>query len=259
MRIRPIMLVAATVTAAAIATAGGMATAATGTAAPAAPAAPTTATATVPTAAPTATASGKPTTAPTTAVPLPKAAFTVTSTATAPIDAGTTAEILGSCLGSEASQYHAVIALRTPVASPRTDGVVVAVDSAGQYVQCQSKGSKGTSSSVPPTFINDRLWGVGHLVEFFDGFSEQAGAGKFLSLDAGHYTPDVAKITISYGDDPTQYPAVMAGGAFVHAAAVSAGPQGDSLLPSSYVHAYNADGKEIYNQKTQPNVKNTHP
>ncbi|MFJ8623398.1 hypothetical protein ACIRD3_11195 [Kitasatospora sp. NPDC093550] len=180
--------------------------------------------------------------------------FTVTSTATAPIDAGTTAEILGSCLGSEASQYHAVIALRTPVASPRTDGVVVAVDSAGQYVQCQSKGSKGTSSSVPPTFINDRLWGVGHLVEFFDGFSEQAGAGKFLSLDAGHYTPDVAKITISYGDDPTQYPAVMAGGAFVHAAAVSPG-LGNYV--SSYVHAYDADGKEIYNQKTQPNGKNT--
>ncbi|MFF2565930.1 hypothetical protein ACFVUZ_40485, partial [Kitasatospora sp. NPDC058060] len=72
---------------------------------------------------------------------------------------------------------------------------------------------------------------------------------------AGHYTPDVAKVTISYGDDPTQYPAVMAGGAFVHTAAVSTNPDGNSFPPAPYVHAYNADGKEIYNQKTQPTVK----
>ncbi|MGW3078718.1 hypothetical protein [Kitasatospora sp. NPDC001132] len=190
------------------------------------------------------------------ASPRPPAAFTVTSTATAPIDAGTAAQILASCLGSEASQYHAVIAVRTPVASSDTDGVVVAVNSGDQYVQCESKGSKGNSMSVPATFINDRLWGAGHLVEFFDGFSAPTGAGQYLSLGAGHYTPDVAKVTISYGDDPTQYPAVMAGGAFVHTAAISTGHNANSFPPASYVHAYNADGKEIYNQKTQPTGKN---
>ncbi|MGW3078720.1 hypothetical protein [Kitasatospora sp. NPDC001132] len=261
MRIRPIMLIAATATAAAIATAGGMATAAPG----------------IPTATP--TAHGKPAEAPaatangagsadapvvsgsgssSTPVTATPAAFTVTSTATAPIDAGTAAQILASCLGSEASQYHAVIAVRTPVASSDTDGVVVAVNSGDQYVQCESKGSKGNSMSVPATFINDRLWGAGHLVEFFDSFSAPTGAGQYLSLGAGHYTPDVAKVTISYGDDPTQYPAVMAGGAFVHTAAISTGHNANSFPPASYVHAYNADGKEIYNQKTQPNVKGAH-
>ncbi|MER7706679.1 hypothetical protein ABTX81_27760, partial [Kitasatospora sp. NPDC097605] len=90
--------------------------------------------------------------------------------------------------------------------------------------------------------------------EFFDSFSTPAGAGQYLSLGAGHYTPEVAKVTISYGDDPTQYPAVMAGGAFVHTAAISTGPN----PPVPYVHAYNADGKEIYNQRTQPTVRNTH-
>ncbi|MEV6979622.1 hypothetical protein AB0N76_39765, partial [Kitasatospora sp. NPDC093806] len=105
------------------------------------------------------------------ASPRPAAAFTVTDTATTPMDAGAVAGILASCLGADASKYHAVIAVRTPVASADTDGVVVAVDSAGRYVQCESKGSKGTSSSVPPTFINDRLWGAGHLIEFFDSFS----------------------------------------------------------------------------------------
>ncbi|WP_316528194.1 hypothetical protein [Kitasatospora brasiliensis] len=184
--------------------------------------------------------------------PRPPAAFTVTSTATTPIDAGTTAEILASCLGSEASQFHPVIAVRAPVASSNTDGVVLAVNSAKQYVQCEAKDRKGTSAASPATFINDRLWGTGHLIEFFDSFSAPAGAGQFLSLDAGHYTPDVARVTVSYGDDPTQYPAVMAGGAFVHTAAVSTGHNGSSLPPVSYVHAYDADGKEIYNQKTQP-------
>ncbi|MFE7189798.1 hypothetical protein [Kitasatospora sp. NPDC057541] len=191
------------------------------------------------------------------ASPAPPAAFTVTSTATTPIDAGTVAGILGTCLGSDASRYHAVIAVRTPVASSDTDGVVVAVDSAGKYVQCESKGDKGSSMSAPPTLINGRLWGAGHRIEFFDGFSAPAGDGQHLSLGAGHYTPEVAKITVSYGDDPTQYPVVMAGGAFVHTAAVSPGANGNAFPPVSYVHAFGADGKEIYNQKTQTAAKNT--
>ncbi|SOB86116.1 hypothetical protein [Streptomyces sp. 1331.2] len=193
------------------------------------------------------------------ASPRPPAAFTVTSTATAPIDAGAVAGILGSCLGSDAPRYHAVIAVRTPVASSDTDGVVIAVDSAGQYVQCESKGHKGHSTSVPATFINDRLWGTGHLISFFDSFSTPTGAGQYLSLGAGHFTPEVAKVTISYGDDPTQYPAVMADGAFAYTAAISTGPDANAHPPTPYVHAYNADGKELYNQKTQPTTKNTHP
>ncbi|MFJ9691524.1 hypothetical protein [Kitasatospora sp. NPDC101183] len=185
------------------------------------------------------------------ASPHPPAPFAVTSTATTPIDAGAVAGILASCLGSEASQFHSVLAVRTPVASSDTDGVVIAVNSANQYVQCQSKGNEGSSISAPPTFINDRLWGAGHRIEFFDSFGAPAGTGQFLSLGAGHYTPGVAKVTISYGDDATQYPAVMAGGAFVYAAAIATGHDAKAVPPTPYVHAYSADGKEIYNQKTQ--------
>ncbi|MFJ8473753.1 hypothetical protein [Kitasatospora sp. NPDC094011] len=186
------------------------------------------------------------------ASPRPSAAPTVISTATTPIDAETVSKILASCLGSEASQFDAVIAVRTPVASPNTDGVVIAVNSAKQYVQCESKGSKGRSRDVPATFINDRLWGVGHLISFFDTFGTPIGADQSLTVGAGHYTPDVAKVTISYGDDPTQYPAVMADGAFAYAAAITTGPTGNSGPPNPYVHAFDAAGKEIYNQKTQP-------
>ncbi|MFK4121871.1 hypothetical protein [Streptomyces longwoodensis] len=229
MRTRPIMLIAATATA--IATAAGVASAATGTPQH------------------TATAHGKPSGNRVTA---PQDGFTVTSTRTSPIGAGAVAKILASCLGQDASNFHAVIAVRAPVATQDTDGVVIAVNSARQYVQCETKGHKGTSMSVPPTFINDRLWGTGHLIEFFDSFSEPANGEQTLSLGAGHYTPDVARITISYGDNPTQYPALMADGAFVYTAALS-GPERNS--PSPYVHAYNAAGQEIYNQQTEPTTK----
>ncbi|MBF9067418.1 hypothetical protein [Streptacidiphilus fuscans] len=260
MRLRPIMIIAAT--AAAIATAGGVASAATGTAQPGAQ--------------PAAKAHGKPSAAPAvkahgtgsagvskasgstgvsaTRVTITPVPFTVASTRTTPIGAGAVAGILASCLGSDASDYHAVIAVRSSVAAQDTDGVVVAVNSARQYVQCEAKGDKGSSMSMPPTFINDRLWGTGHLIEFFDSFGEPADGGRYLALGAGHYTSDVAKVTISYGQDPTEYPAVMADGAFVYTAALS-GIEGNAFSPAPYVHAYNAAGKEIYDQVTEPTAK----
>lgn len=187
--------------------------------------------------------------------PVPSApdAFTITSGKTTPIDAGTVTKILSSCLGADASRYHSVIAVRTPLASKDWDGVVVAVDSAGQYVQCESKGDKGNSPDSPPTFINNRLWGTGRTIAYFDSFGTRAGKGKYLMLGAGHYASNVSKITISYGDDPKQYPAVMAGGAFVYGAALAADTSDPHYAgPSPYVHAYDASGKEIYNQAKDP-------
>ncbi|WP_037571447.1 hypothetical protein [Phaeacidiphilus oryzae] len=189
--------------------------------------------------------------------------FTVISTATTPIESAAVARILASCLGSNAGEYHPAIAVRTPVASQDWDGAVVAVDSAGQYVQCETKGDRGTSSDVPPTFINNRLWGTGHVVEYFDSTGEQAGRGRYLSIGAGHYTSDVARITISYGESPKEHPAVMAGGAFFYTAAFSTGGTPASKLPFSaaadpYVHAYNSAGKEIYNQKQDPRFTAAH-
>lgn len=180
--------------------------------------------------------------------------FTITDATTTPIDAGTVTRILSSCLGPDASQYQPVVAVRTPVASADSDGVVVAVNSADQYVQCQSKGDKGTSPDSPPTFINDRLWGTGRVVEYFDSMMEPVGKGKYLMLGAGHYSSEVSKITVSFGDDPKQYPARMAGGAFVYGAALSPDtPPGPRYMgPSPYVHAYDAAGKEIYNQAEDP-------
>ncbi|MFI6861614.1 hypothetical protein ACIBKZ_17215 [Streptomyces sp. NPDC050421] len=180
-------------------------------------------------------------------------AFTITSGKTTPIDAGTVTRILSSCLGSDASRYHSVIAVRTPVASKDWDGVVVAVDSAGQYVQCESKGDKGNSPDSPPTFINNRLWGTGRTIAYFDSLGMPAGKGKYLMLGAGHHASNVARIAISYGDDPKQYPAVMAGGAFVYAAALSGDTSDPHYAgPNPYVHAYDASGKEIYNQAKDP-------
>lgn len=120
----------------------------------------------------------------------PEADFTVTDATTTPIDAGTATRILSSCLGADASRYHAVVAVRTPLATEDWDGVVVAVDSAGQYVQCQSKGDKGTSQDSPPTFINDRLWGTGRIVEYFDSMLMPAGEGSTSA-----WAPDTTRPT----------------------------------------------------------------
>ncbi|MGW0964680.1 hypothetical protein [Streptomyces sp. NPDC002516] len=181
-------------------------------------------------------------------------AFTITNATTTPIAPRTVSKILSSCLGPDASRYHAVIAVRTSVVSDSSDGVVVAVDSADQYVQCASKGDKGSSQDSPPTFINNRLWGTGRFIEYFDSNREPAGKQQYLMLGAGHYTSDTAKITVSYGDQPKEYPAVMAGGAFVYAAALHPDtPPGPHYAgPSPYIHAYDASGKEIYDQTKDP-------
>ena len=193
---------------------------------------------------------GAPSSGPVTIAPV---SWTFTSGKTTPIDAGTVAKILTSCLGSDASQYHAVIAVRTPIASKDWDGAVVAVNSAAQYVQCETKGDQGSSQDSPPTFINNRLWNAGHTIEFFDSTGEPAAHGQYLSLGAGHYTSDVAKITISYGSDSKEYPAIMAGGAFFYASdmtsgSTASGPGTFVMGPNPYIHAYNAAGQEIYNQ-----------
>lgn len=180
-------------------------------------------------------------------------AFSLTSATSTPIGAGAVAKILASCLGSDASRFHAVAAVRAPIATQDWDGVVVAADSAGQYVQCESQGDKGSSQDFPPTFINNRLWGTGHMIEYFDSIGAFADKGHYLVLGAGHCTSGIAKITISYGDDPKQYPAVMAGGAFVYAAAGSVTAPGTHYAgPATYVHAYNASGAEVYSQKKDP-------
>ncbi|MFJ4435878.1 hypothetical protein [Streptomyces sp. NPDC088923] len=181
-------------------------------------------------------------------------AFRINKATTTPIKAGTVAKILSSCLGPDASRFHAVLAVRTPAASPSTDGVVVAVDSAGQYAQCASKGAKGSSPDVPPTFINDRLWGTGRLIEYFDTTQEAVGDGQYLVSGAGHYTSDVDRITVSYGDKPKEYPALMAGGAFAYAATLTPDTPPDRHYPGPRVsvHAYDASGKEIYDQAKDP-------
>ncbi|MFE6887122.1 hypothetical protein [Streptomyces sp. NPDC057694] len=184
-------------------------------------------------------------------------AFTITDTKTTAIDPGTAAKILSSCLGADAAQYHAVAAVRAPLASRNADGVVIGINSADQYVQCASEGDKGSSPDSPPTFINDRLWGTGRVIEYFDSTLEPAGNGKHLAVGAGHYSSDVAKVTVSFGDQKKEYPTVMAGGAFVYAAALKPDtPVGRHYMgPDPHIHAYDAAGKEIYNQAEDPKFR----
>ncbi|MFJ2738280.1 hypothetical protein ACIO3O_01290 [Streptomyces sp. NPDC087440] len=184
----------------------------------------------------------------------PETTFTVTSTRTTTIDAKSVAKILSSCLGAEASRYQPVVALRAPLVAPDRDGVVLAVNAKKQYVQCVTQGDKGRSDNHPPTFINNRLWGTGKKIAYFDSIGTPVGKNKQLFEGAGHYTSDVAKVTVSFGDDPKQYPTVMAGGAFAFSAELSSTSTPDRLDPGldAHIHAFDASGKEIYNQQKDP-------
>ncbi|MER5945009.1 hypothetical protein ABT127_02975 [Streptomyces sp. NPDC001904] len=184
-------------------------------------------------------------------------AFTITPGKLPPIGAGSVARILSSCLGQDAARFHSVLAVHTPVAAPSADGVVIAVNSSGQYAQCQTKGDKGSSMSSPPTFINDRLWSTDRTIEYFDSTMEPTGERSFLVAGAGHYASGVAKVTVSYGDKPAEYPALMADGAFFYASTLTAGatPGRRYAGPSPYIHAYDASGKEIYDQRKDPRFR----
>ncbi|CAM5479580.1 hypothetical protein GCM10010329_29860 [Streptomyces spiroverticillatus] len=183
-----------------------------------------------------------------------KSVFTVTSTKTTPIDAKATAKILATCLGKDASRYQPVVALRAPVAAPDQDGTVLAVDADKKYVECGAKGDKGTSSSHPPTFINDRLWSTGKQIAYFNSTGTPIGKRKQLVVGSGHYTEGIAKVTVSYGDDPKQYPTVMGGGAFAYAAELSAPsvPSQEDWGLDAKIHAFDASGKEVYSQLKDP-------
>lgn len=183
----------------------------------------------------------------------PEADFTVTDATTTPIDAGTATRILSSCLGADASRYHAVVAVRTPLATEDWDGVVVAVDSAGQYVQCQSKGDKGTSQDSPPTFINDRLWGTGRIVEYFDS----------MLMPAGEEVPQPGRRTLLVrrrqdhrqlrgGPEAVPGPHGRRRVRLRGRALAGHAPGPRYTGPSPYVHAYDASGREIYNQAEDP-------
>ncbi|WP_234010538.1 hypothetical protein [Streptomyces sp. SPB074] len=92
------------------------------------------------------------------------------------------------------------------------------------------------------------------MIEYFDSVEEPVEGGEFLTLGAGHYAPQVAKLTVSYGDKPQEYPVRMARRAFVHAALLrpDTPPDGHFLGPSTYLHAYDAAGEKIYDQSQDP-------
>ncbi|MFJ4717119.1 hypothetical protein [Streptomyces sp. NPDC088785] len=180
--------------------------------------------------------------------------YTIDAATTTPIPAGSVAKILSSCLGADAARFHSVLAVRTSVRSADVDGVVVAVDSAGAYAQCQTRGDRGSSTSHPATFINDRLWSTDRRIEYFDSARERVDPTRFLLTGAGHYASDVAKITVSYGEKAREYPVLMSGGAFFYAAGLTpdAPTKRTYAGPDPHLHAYDASGKEIYSQLKDP-------
>jgi hypothetical protein len=173
----------------------------------------------------------------------------ITAAPLLPLPADRVAKILHSCLGADASKFHAVVAVNTSVATKRQDAVVVASDSGNGAVVCTALGDTGTRD------ISSQGTAYSPITEFDSGsdFNTAAQTGgeptTYLLTDVGHYSEDVAKVTVSYGDEAKQIPAVMKDGIFY----LSVSTPWDARYshpPVGYVHAFDASGKEIYNAKT---------
>jgi hypothetical protein len=170
-----------------------------------------------------------------------------------PIPADQIAAILKSCLGDDAAKVTPVVAEHTAIATTQQDGIVVARDGQGRYVVCHVLGTAGRSSSQPPYHTLDQQPGVAGSDQIQDidsgGDLNTPGQKTQLTTSVGHYGTKVARVTISYGTNPAEYPALMKDGVFFLSVSTAAQPDHPEAT-NGYVHAYDASGKVLYNGVT---------
>jgi hypothetical protein len=172
--------------------------------------------------------------------------------------AGRVGRILASCLGSDAPKYHAVIAVGTAIATRNEDGYVVAKNDAGKFAVCSALGDVGRQADGDGKDVNLKPTVADGAVQVLDEGTDFATPGtdggtptSYLVINSGHVSSKVAKVTISYGTESQQYPAIVRDGAYF--LSVSTPYEADySHPPIGWVHAFDASGHEIYNQSTDP-------
>ncbi|MFD0634173.1 hypothetical protein ACFQ9X_24095 [Catenulispora yoronensis] len=164
-----------------------------------------------------------------------------------PISADRASEILHSCAYIDNAAYHVVLGATTAAVTKNEDAIVIGNDGAGNWIYCY--GLTGRAVSYPQGFFP----GIGNddLTEFNSGsdFNTMPADGAdplfFLLTNGGHYSSRVARITVSYGAEAKEYPAIMHNGAY-YLSTVTPYIHGDPYNPLSYVRAYDAHGKLLY-------------
>jgi hypothetical protein len=168
----------------------------------------------------------------------------------APIPADQVTAILHSCMGDEANNLTALVAVRTAIATKNQDGVVIAVDKQGRYVECHTRAAVGETYNKPPYFtVTERPGERGNAsIQPFDegGDANVAGPKTELMTNAGHYAAGVTRVTVSYGTEAKEYPALMKDGVYFLSVSTPVDPNW-SHQAIGVVHAYDANGKVLYN------------
>ena len=158
------------------------------------------------------------------------------------------AKILASCLGSDASRFHAVIAVSTAIATTDEDGYVIAKNDGGKFAECSAHGDVGRPGDGGGADINLLPTQAGGAVQMFSGGTDFNTPGtdgtptSYLVINSGHVSSAVVKVTITYGTERKQYPAILEGGAY-YLSVSTPYHKNDSHPPVGWVHAFDASGK----------------
>ncbi|GAA2019524.1 hypothetical protein GCM10009839_15030 [Catenulispora yoronensis] len=152
--------------------------------------------------------------------------------------------ILASCAPS-GGPWQKVVAVKTAFATQHVDAMVIATNSKHEYVFCDAKGNTGFPSQTPTivTLASLRV-GNSHLKEY-DGGTDYSDRQHYLMFNWGLIGPEVKKVTVSYGTEKQEYPALVDNGAFLSTASTPFNPD-YTHPPIGYVHAYAADGTKLY-------------
>lgn len=167
-----------------------------------------------------------------------------------PLPPARAAAILASCAPS-GGPWQPVIAVNTSIPTPDQDAMVIGVNARHEYAFCSGLGDVGRKTAAPPTMtMNSNRTGNIHLREFESGtdFSDRK---NYLMIDWGLVGPEVARVTVSYGFEKREAPALLAGGAYMLTVST---PYNANYThpPVGYVHAYAADGSKLYDAPVRP-------
>lgn len=168
----------------------------------------------------------------------------ITAPPQTPLAADRAAAILASCAPTD-GPWRAVIAVATAIATPNQDAVVIGTNAKHEYMFCSGLASVGRPDRGPGPDGGGMQLQSGPVLEAYNGADTRDGR-NILFFNLGLARPDVTRVTVSYGTDKQEYPALLYGGAYLLTTSTPNQHPGSGLPPTGYVHAYAADGSKLY-------------
>ncbi|NUP47165.1 MAG: hypothetical protein HOW97_07600 [Catenulispora sp.] len=167
----------------------------------------------------------------------------ITAPPLTPLSPARTNAILTTCAPT-GGPWQPVLAMTTAIPTPDEDAMVIGTNTEHQYVFCSGLGNTGRSTTEPTiTTMASMHTGNNHLKEYSaTDFSDRK---NYLMLTWGLAGPEVARVTVSYGYEKREAPALLSNGAYLLSVSTPYNAQ-YTHPPIAYVHAYAADGTKLY-------------